>query len=392
MKIPRSLALILALTGSVVFGADAGRPIRVDFINPLVDISDEPVWSLLDTGYFKISQAAAKQLGIVFTEHPAFRPETMVAETLRLINGPDRPDYLVITIHRGIGVRLLEIAEQAKQPVFVINAGLLDEDRRRVGGPREHFKYWIGQMLPDDEKAGYDLAKILIDQARRGQRFNRGGQVSLAAFAGRAVDGPAVQRNLGLQRAMAENQDVTLVQVVPAAWDRAEARAKIPLVLGRYPDVTAIWAANDGMAMGAISGLEAVGRKPGADILVGGINWDSDALRAVGDGRLLATMGGHFLECVWTLVLLCDYHHGIDFSAERVDWRSEMLALSQQNLRDFVPRLETVDWEKVNYRRLSKYFSPELKSYRFSLNELVANSGASEAPSTIDSPAPGQNK
>jgi len=376
VKTARAIILIWVLVSSVAFAVDAGRPIRVDFINPLVDpTGNETVWSLFDIGYIKISQAAAKQLGMVFTQHPAFRPETMEAETLRLISGPDRPDYLVVTIHRGIGVRLLEIAEKAKLPVFVINAGLLDDDRRRVGGPREHYKYWIGQMLPDDEGAGYQLAKLLIDRAKLDPRFNHNGHVTLAAFAGRSVDGAAVLRNLGLQRAVAEDPLVNLVQVVPAGWDRVAARAKIPLLLGRYPDVTAIWAANDGMAMGAIAGLETAGRKPGEDILVGGINWDSDALRAVADGRLVATMGGHFLESIWTLVLLCDYHHGLDFAAERVDWRSPMLALSRENLRNYEPRLETMDWNKINFRRLSKYFSPDLKAYRFSLDELIATPG-----------------
>jgi len=382
VKTARAILLILVLARSVGFAADAGRPIRVDFISPLVDPSgNEPIWSLFDIGYIKISQAAAKQLGMVFNQHPSFRPETMEAETRRLLSGPDRPDYLVITIHRGIGVRLLEIAEKAKQPVFVINAGLLDEDRRRVGGPREHYKYWIGQMLPDDEGAGYELAKILIDRAMLDSRFNRNGQVSLAAFAGRAVDGAAVLRTLGLQRAVAENPRVRLVQVVPAAWDRAVARAKIPLLLERYPDVTAVWAANDGMALGAIAGLEAAGRKPGEDTLVGGMNWDSDAMQAVADGKLLATIGGHFLESVWTLVLLCDHHHGIDFATERVDWRSAMLPMSQENIHRYVPRLETIDWEKINFRRLSKYFSPELKAYRFSLDELIAAPGSNDADS-----------
>jgi hypothetical protein len=235
-------------------------------------------------------------------------------------------------------------------------------------------------MLPDDEGAGYELAKILIDRAKRDPRFTRNGHVSLAAFAGRSVDGAAVLRNLGLQRAVAEDPLVRLVQVVPAAWDRVAARAKIPLLLGRYPDITAIWAANDGMAMGAVAGLEAAGRKPGEDILVGGINWDSDAMHAVADGRLVTTMGGHFLESVWTLVLLCDHHHGIDFASERVDWRSAMLPLTQENLRRYSPRLETIDWGKINFRRLSKYFSPDLKAYRFSLDELIATPGASDAP------------
>ncbi len=380
----RALFPALILTGSLAFAATPDRPIKVDFINTLTDPNTQNVTELFDTGYVRTSRAAARQLGIEFRAIPAFRPETMVEETLRLTSGPDRPDYLIITIHRGVGVRLLEIAEQAKLPVFVINAGLLADDRRRFGGPREHYKYWIGQMLPDDEQAGYDLAKLLVAQARRDPRLNHDGRVSMAALAGREVDGAAVERNQGLQRAVAEDPAVTLVQIVPANWDRAVAEAKIPLLLGRYPDVTALWTANDGMAMGAVKGMATTGRQAGKDILVGGMNWDSDAMHAVADGRLTATFGGHFLECVWALILLCDYHHGIDFASERVDWRSEMRPLTRDNVRDYMGRLETMDWDKVDYRHLSKYFSPHLKSYHFSVDELLAPPAAPTTPPNPD--------
>ena len=357
----------------------ARKPMRVDFINSLVYPTDDAVWALFNTGYVKAAQAAAKQLGIVFSQHPAFRPEDMVAVAKQLANGPDRPDYLLITIHRGMGARLLEIAEQTKLPVFVINAGLLDEDRARYGGPREHYKYWIGQMLPNDEQAGYDLARLLIQRAKRDQRPNDV-QVSMAALSGREVDGAAVQRNKGLLRAVVEDPSVNLCQVVTALWYRDVAGAKVPLILKRYPEVKVFWAANDAMAMGVLDGLEGSGRKPGEDIWVGGMNWDAEALHAVADGRLTATMGGHFLECVWALVLLCDHYHGIDFASERIDWRSEMRMLTRENLDGYWPRLEHIDWEKIDYRHLSKYYSPDVKTYRFSLDSLLP------APSTGESP------
>jgi ABC-type sugar transport system substrate-binding protein len=384
---PRTPLAAFFLACLLACPAWAETPIKVAFINTLVDPADEPIWSLFDAGYIRSSQAAAKQLNIDFRVIPAFRPETMVAETERLANGPDRPDYLIITIHRGVGTRLLEIAEKAKLPVFVINAGLLEPDRQRVGGPREHYKYWIGQMLPDDEAAGYALAKLLVERAKRDPQLNHQGRVSLVAFSGREVDGAAVQRDLGLQRAVREDPTIDLVQVVPGNWDRRLARAKIPLVLQRYPEVTAVWTGNDGMAMGSLNGLLSIHRQPGTDIVIGGMNWDADAMHALAEGQLTATMGGHFLECAWALVLLCDYHHGLDFASERIDWHSEMRALTQENVREYMTRLESMDWSKADYRHLSKYFNPERKAYHFSLDEVLAPAVTSDASRT---PAPAE--
>ena len=380
MKTPwlRSGFLALALLSASAVAADGGRRMKVEFFNALVDPDGNPV-SLFGASYVTAAQAAARQLNIDLKVFSAFRPDEMLAEARKLTSGPDRPDYLLISIHRGMQAQLLQLAETARIPVFVVNAGLLPEDRARYAGPRDHFKYWLGEMLPDEEQAGYDLAKILIARARAAGRFDPHGRVLVAGLGGREVDYAAVMRNQGLNRAVAEDPQASLLQIVPALWYRDRAKDRTALLVQRYPGVDAIWAANDAMAIGATEALAASGRKPGREVFLGGMNWDEEGLQAVRDGRLVASLGGHFIEPAWALVLLYDYEHGRDFASERIEWRSPMRMLTQGNVDRYANRLTAVDWDRLDFKRFSKVFNPDLKTYHFSLEDLL---GLAPAPET----------
>jgi ABC-type sugar transport system substrate-binding protein len=362
-----SVLLLAVLVWWVAPRALAARPMKVAFI----EASTPGTWrdSVLSAMY-----EAAEDLGIEFTVHEAGHwPGETLSRVRGLLNGPDRPDYLIVTVHRAIGARVLEIAEQARVPVFVINSGLLEKERARFGGPREHLHQWIGQMLPDDEQAGYDLANRLLDEAVRQQKVAPDGRVQLVALGGTPVDQPTIEREKGLRRAVSERNDVNLLQVVEGDWTLEKAERKTSLLLRRYPDTAVIWAASDALALGAIAALHPLDREPGTDVLVGGINWAPRALEAVRHGELVATVGGHFLEGAWALVLLYDHHHGLDFARERVDWRSEMLTITRQNLaRCLVFLGDSQRWEEIDFRAFSKAENPDLKRYDFSFEALLA--------------------
>jgi ABC-type sugar transport system substrate-binding protein len=61
-------------------------------------------------------------------------------------------------------------------------------------------------------------------------------------------------------------------------------------LLQAHPDATAIYAHNDEMAIGAIAALEAAGKKPGKDVIVVSVDGTRDALQAIIDGKMLATV------------------------------------------------------------------------------------------------------
>ena len=56
------------------------------------------------------------------------------------------------------------------------------------------------------------------------------------------------------------------------------------------PDATAVYAHNDEMALGAIVALEAQGKVPGEDVIIVSVDGSRDALQAIIDGKLGATV------------------------------------------------------------------------------------------------------
>src|SRR5690349_8958189 len=108
--------LVTLLLGFAAIAADASKPMKVDYINAIP--AHYQFWDNL----VGAMQTAAQQLEIDFTNHVAVKPEEMVGEVTRLVKGPDRPDFLIISLHGASHTTLLKIAEEAKVPVFVINA------------------------------------------------------------------------------------------------------------------------------------------------------------------------------------------------------------------------------------------------------------------------------
>ncbi|MFY0562302.1 ABC transporter substrate-binding protein [Archangium lansingense] len=359
------LSLMLLAPDAVARGTPADRPMRVVFLDSLVPGNP---WR---QNVLAAMRAAARDLGIDFIHQPVGHwPGDILERAREVMTGPGKPDYVLLSIHRGVGPRLLEIAEEKRVPVFVINAGLLPADVVRFGGPRGHFPHWLGQMLPDEKHAGQVLARLLLEAATRGRP--PGAPVGLVALQGQFGDGSSLGRTAGLRQAVVGWDGAVLLQEVSASWREDVALSKMRLLLRRYPELRVIWSANDSMALAALRAVEEAGRHPGQDVLVGGIDWTPRALQAVREGRMVTTLGGHFLEGAWALVLLHDLHHGRDFVSEGLDWRTTQAPVSRDNVEAVLRFLGEGDWESIDFRAFSKVANPSLTHYDFSLRALFA--------------------
>ncbi|OJT25662.1 hypothetical protein BO221_07325 [Archangium sp. Cb G35] len=379
MSVARSRFLPLVLFLSLLAGSGAqtpsrrdapaspGRTMRVAFINMLAPTNP------MHRGLGDATRAAAHDLGVGLVQYDAaYWPAENLELVRRVVSGPEKPDYLIISMHRGMSVRILELAEQARVPVFVIITGLNAEERARFGGPRGSFKSWLGQMVPDDVVAGQRLVRLLRDAAQGLAPGARGERKGLVALTGRGDD-YALKRIEGLHQALGELEDIELLQAVDViVWEPEMAHRRMSLLLRRYPDLRLVWATNDVMALGALQALEEAGRRPGADVLVGGMGWTPRALEAVREGRLVTSLGGQTLQGAWALVLLYDYHHGRDFASERLYWRTEMIAITRGNVDTYLHLLGAPAWEKIDFRAFSKVANPALKHYDFSFQALFA--------------------
>lgn len=79
-----------------------------------------------------------------------------------------------------------------------------------------------------------------------------------------------------------------IVASLPGDWDRGKAATITNDILVRNPNLVGIFAANDGMALGAVESVFAAGR--GGDVTIIGVDGNSDAVRSINDGRLTASV------------------------------------------------------------------------------------------------------
>ena len=112
------------------------------------------------------------------------------------------------------------------------------------------YPYWVAHVSFDGVAAGYFTATELF------KSFKTPNQGKVFAIQGLLANTPAAERFQGLQKALAENSGVQLVQWVAGDWDRTKAYNQTREMLIAHPDIDGVWCANDDMAMGAIQALK----------------------------------------------------------------------------------------------------------------------------------------
>ncbi|MCG8572026.1 MAG: ABC transporter substrate-binding protein [Spirochaetes bacterium] len=335
--------------------------IKVTFINP--QTKEDTFWKPVTD----FMQAACNDLNMELSVFYAdFDHLKMVELVKQAAYGFDQPDFIVIKAYKKQGGRCIQIAQDARVNLFIFNAGLDEEETVRYGTPRSPYSQWIGQMLPDDEQAGYDLAKILIARGKTKQI-----PIKMIGIGGKHADTPSILRIKGLKRAISDEKGIRFYQTATADWTKSTAMQKFYDLYDRYKDITIGWGANDPTALGMIEVIKKKQLVPGIDFLTGGIDWTKSALQAVKKGEMEVTIGGHFMEGGWVMVLLYDYFHGIDFKSDGLTLSTRMSALTAENINAYLRYFGKQDWTKIDFKKFSKKNNPSLTKYDFSIDAIL---------------------
>lgn len=257
-------------------------------------------------------------------------------------------DYLVFSNQVGIGVELLMLCEELNVKCFMIGSGLTGRDVETYGGPRQKLKNWIGQIIPDDEQAGYDLAIELIEQARKTKKTNNDiTPIKVIGITGTSSTPASVNRTNGLHSAISSYEDVELLQIVSARWSGAVAASKYELLNERYGGIDVVWAASNDMALGVLEKARFLKKIP----KIGGFDFVPPAIEALKESDLSAVMGGHEIDVAYVLKLLQAYHNGNDFVSETgtTSLHSRLISLTPETVRDYSTFLERLAKGEVNY-------------------------------------------
>ncbi len=124
----------------------------------------------------------------------------------------------------------------------------------------------------------YDLGKLAAEYVN-----NTSGKA--LAIEGAAGSHTSAQRILGFKENVAPN--LTVVATLGGDWDMLKAANIMNDVLIAHQDLSVIFAANDQMALGAAEALAAKNR---SDIKVIGVDGSVDAVQAIKEGKLTASM------------------------------------------------------------------------------------------------------
>jgi len=327
--------------------------------------SDNPFWSQI----IEVTRAACNDLNLTLEVYHGDDDHLIMLEQMKkAAKREDSPDAFMFPNVKKAGIQFVEIAEQHQITSFVFNMSLNIEE---TGAPREQYGYWIGQMTPDDEKAGYELGKALIAKAEDHSAYGSDGKIHIIGLSGRTTDNAAILRNSGLQRAADEAPNAVLDQIVPTNWTSKQAQNKYRGLSRRYPEINVIWMASNNMALGILDLLKEKNLVPNRDVFLGGVDWTREGLDAVVDGHLTAAAGGHSLEGGWVAVLLYDYLHGYDFVSESTVMKTPMDVLTADNIDRYYSLFGEGNYEQIDFRAFSKALNPELNSYDFSINQLL---------------------
>lgn len=124
------------------------------------------------------------------------------------------------------------------------------------------------------EMAGKELIKLV-------------GSGSVAQLEGIPGTAPARDRGEGFKKAMDAQSSVKLVASQTANFDRNEGLNVAQNILQANQDIKGVFAQNDEMALGAV---RALGDRAGNDVKVVGFDGVDDALKAIQDGKMNATI------------------------------------------------------------------------------------------------------
>ncbi len=177
-------------------------------------------------------------------------------------------DAVAICTQSPTAVRDLEVLHEAKIPVFFFNVAQPIPDRR--------IRSYVGyDQIEAGKTAGRYLGRVLR------------GRGNIAIIEG--LPEPTSRLRVdGFKRSVSGFPEMKVVASVSGDWLARRAKDVTRKLLRAHEDLDAIFAVNDSMALGAAEAVKASGKL--GKIFVVGLDGTRDALEAVRDGTLTATV------------------------------------------------------------------------------------------------------
>jgi ribose transport system substrate-binding protein len=234
---------------------ESNNPWRIAETKSMQDVAKSCNWNLV---YTDAGGSAAKQVADV---------ESMIAQKVDLIVlAPREEKPLIPAVMK---------AKKAGIPVILIDRNV---DQKLAAAGKDYVTF---------------IGSDFVDQGRRAAEWlvkATGGKGTIVELEGTTGSSPANNRKKGFDDVIAKQSGMKIVASQSGDFARDKGRQVMQTLLQAHPNVTAVYAHNDEMAIGAIAALEAAGKKPGKDVIVVSIDGTRDALQAIASGKMGATV------------------------------------------------------------------------------------------------------
>jgi len=257
--VTRRLIFLLTVAGLLCAAAGAAR--AADKIALVVSTLDNPFFVSMADGAKAKAKALGYDLIIVDSQNDPAKELSNVEDAL----DQNVKVLLLNPVDSDAAKAAVRAAARGKVPVITLD--------RAVKGAK------VICHIASDNVGGGKVAGGLIVKAL-------GGHGNVAELEGQPGTDPARDRSQGFREAIAGSRGIKLVASQPANFDRTQGLNVMENMLQAHPDINAVFAANDEMALGAIKAVQASGHK----IVVVGFDGTRDGIAAVKNGSMYATV------------------------------------------------------------------------------------------------------
>ena len=258
-----------------------------DIIVGFAQIGAESEWRVADT---KSIKDTADQLNVElrFSDAQQKQDNQITAMRSFIVEKVD-----VIGISPVVETGWDEVFKEAKDagiPIIMVD--------RRADVPEDLYVSYLGSdFLEEGRNAARQMVKLTNSKA------------NIVELMGTTGSAPANDRYKGFREILKDYPNMKIIDSQDGDFTRAQGKEVMETFLKKYgKNITALFAHNDDMALGAIEAIENYGLKPGVDIKIVSVDATHEAFEAMIAGKLNATiecnplLGPQFFETALKVV------------------------------------------------------------------------------------------
>lgn len=269
-KLVLAVMMVTLVLGAALAGGKSEAAGSKQLVIGFSQIGAESGWRDAETASIKAT-AAERGIDLKFSDAQG-KQENQIKAIKSFIAQGVQGIIIAPVVETGWESVLME-AKKANIPVVLVDRGI------KVSDSSLYTTLIASDFIYEGEKIAEYLGKIT------------GGKATIVELQGTTGASAATDRKKGFEQGIAKFPGMKIIKSQTGDFNRAGGKQVMEAFLKSDGDkITAVYAHNDDMALGAIQAIEEYGKKPAKDIIIVSIDGVKSAFEAMVAGKLNATM------------------------------------------------------------------------------------------------------